>query len=141
MKPQYILVIASCSALLLGAGCMGKTNAPPASTPMPVEQSAEQPVATAPTSTKNQPDPALTRTPVMISGMAFTPSSVTIKVGSIIDWTNKDRVAHTITFDDGSVDSGSITKGGKYPHLFVKPGTYTYHCSIHPSMKGTIVVE
>ena len=79
---------------------------------------------------------------VTIAGFAFAPASLTVKVGSSVTWTNKDSATHTVTWDDGSQGSGSLTAGGApYTQTFATAGTFAYHCSIHSSMKGTIVVE
>nr|WP_321238085.1 cupredoxin family copper-binding protein [uncultured Tolumonas sp.] len=77
---------------------------------------------------------------VAIMGFAFNPENVTVKIGSSITWTNQDRAPHTITSDDGSWDSGKIMQNGKYTHKFDTAGTFTYYCTVHPSMKGTIIV-
>ncbi len=91
---------------------------------------------------------------ISISGMAFSPSSLTIHVGDTITWTNIDSVAHTVTSNSGSeLSSGTLaapssggyysstTSGGSYTHTFTTAGTYAYHCSIHTSMMGTVVVQ
>ncbi len=63
-------------------------------------------------------------------------------VGEPVTWTNASTAGHTVTSDDGTLDSGTIAPGEAYDHLFDKPGTYTYHCTLHPDeMTGTIVVE
>ena len=85
-------------------------------------------------------------TPVAIVGgasvlttTAFSPSPVTIAVGGSVTWTNNDNTAHTTT---GSTwNSGSIAPGGKYTTTFSTAGSYTYHCSIHPGMTGTVTVQ
>ena len=79
---------------------------------------------------------------VEISGFAFNPSTLTIPKGATVIWTNMDSAAHTIVSDSGNeIDSGSIAKGETYGHTFSTSGTYNYHCGIHPSMKGQIIVE
>jgi plastocyanin len=77
---------------------------------------------------------------VAITNFAFSPATVTIKAGAAVTWTNNDSVSHTITADDASWDSGSIANGGTFSHTFATAGTFTYHCAIHPSMKGTVTV-
>jgi plastocyanin len=53
-----------------------------------------------------------------------------------------DSVMHTATSDSGSeLASTSLSKGESYTHTFTTPGTYNYHCAVHPSMKGKIIVE
>ena len=58
-----------------------------------------------------------------------------------IIWTNNDSMPHTVTFDDGSLDSGSIGPGETFRFFFTKSGTYSYHCSFHPNMKGVLNFE
>ena len=79
---------------------------------------------------------------VEISGFAFNPSTLTIPKGTSIIWTNKDSAKHTIVSDTGNeINSDSISQGETYVHTFSSPGTYSYHCGIHPSMKGKVIVE
>lgn len=79
---------------------------------------------------------------VELKGFAFNPRSLTIKKGESVTWTNMDSVAHTVTSDSGSeISSPSLPTGESYSHTFNAAGTYTYHCTPHPSMKGTIIVE
>ena len=78
---------------------------------------------------------------INIANFAFSPSSLTIKVGDSVTWTNRDSSAHTVTSDSGSeLDSERISNGQIYTHVFAQPGTYSYHCALHPGMKATIVV-
>jgi plastocyanin len=80
-------------------------------------------------------------TSVTIQNFAFSPNSVTITAGSSVTWTNMDSVTHTATGDDGSFDTGDIAAGSSATITFNDPGTFTYHCAIHPNMTGTIVVQ
>ena len=76
---------------------------------------------------------------VTIAGFAFSPQSITIDVGDTVTWTNNDDVDHTATgsgFDTSTITSG----GGTATVTFATAGTFQYHCTIHPSMTGTIVV-
>ncbi len=77
---------------------------------------------------------------VSISGFAFNPATVTIKVGQTVTWTNQDTVAHNVVADDNSWSSPSISQGATYSHTFTSAGTFAYHCSIHPFMKATVIV-
>ena len=52
-----------------------------------------------------------------------------------------DDITHTIVADAGGFTSGNIPKNGTFSTMFITPGTYDYHCSIHPSMVGSIVVN
>ena len=56
-------------------------------------------------------------------------------------WTNEGPSPHTTTADDGSWDSGELQQGEDFSFTFDKPGTYTYHCSIHPDMTASVKVS
>jgi plastocyanin len=82
--------------------------------------------------------------PVARAGMrnlAFVPGTIEIQAGTTVEWTNNDPLSHSVTADDGSFSSGLIGSGNKWRHTFATPGTYTYHCTPHPFMKGTVVVR
>ena len=79
-------------------------------------------------------------TSVPIKDFAFKPASVTVSVGDTVTWTNQDQAPHTATANDGSFDTGNLDKGQSGSHTFSKAGTFAYICSVHPSMKGTVVV-
>ena len=85
---------------------------------------------------ENQPGASI----VDIKGFSFQPNSLTVQVGTIVTWVNHDSVDHTITSDDVKFDSGNIMSGGEFKFTFSQPGTYSYHCSIHPSMTGAVTV-
>jgi len=74
---------------------------------------------------------------------AFSPNPFTISLASQtkVTWGNNDGTTHTITADGGAFNSGNIGGGGTFSHTFTTPGTYAYHCSIHPTMVGSIVVN
>jgi plastocyanin len=73
---------------------------------------------------------------------AFSPQTVTITVGMTIIWTNNTTVSHTVTSNSGHpLNSGLIAPGGTFRHTFKRAGTFGYHCSIHPFMTGTIIVN
>jgi len=76
---------------------------------------------------------------VSIANYAFNPQQLTVKAGAEVTWTNNDSVTHTVTFD--SFNSGDIAPGGTYKHTFSDAGTFNYHCSIHTSMTGSIIVQ
>jgi plastocyanin len=76
---------------------------------------------------------------ITIQSMAFKPISLTVKPGTTVTWINKDQVAHRI--DGGTYSSGDLSLDDSYKFTFNNPGTYNYICSIHPFMKGQIVVQ
>jgi plastocyanin len=89
---------------------------------------------------QSTPGPSATDTNVSIDNYAFKAPSVTITAGSAVVWKNADDDPHTVTADDGSFDSKGLGQGDTYRHVFAKAGTYPYHCSAHPYMKGVVVV-
>src|SRR5207237_5297297 len=97
---------------------------------------ATVPVGAAPRKIVLQPWPS-----IAIGKFAFTPATITVKPGQAITFTNSDPVAHTSTSGDGIWDSGEIAPGGTFSTTLDQPGTYAYHCSIHPFMQATVVVQ
>jgi plastocyanin len=76
---------------------------------------------------------------VTIQSFAFNPHSITISSGDKVKWTNTDSANHTIVGTNFS--SSNLKKGDLYEHIFTKAGTYNYQYSIHPSMKGVVIVK
>ncbi|MBL8978044.1 MAG: cupredoxin family copper-binding protein [Gemmatimonadetes bacterium] len=74
-------------------------------------------------------------------GLQYAQPVLEIAVGTTIEWKNEDPVAHTVTADDNGFDSGLIESGQVWRYTFTRPGTYAYHCTPHPFMKGTVVVK
>jgi plastocyanin len=98
-------------------------------------------------SPKASPTPAGTLAPIQsgeskvtITGFTFDPAALTITTGSTVTWTNNDGASHTITGDNGSWGSDRLAKGETFSFTFTEAGTFSYHCSVHPSMKATITV-
>ncbi|HVX58160.1 MAG TPA: cupredoxin domain-containing protein [Candidatus Saccharimonadales bacterium] len=79
---------------------------------------------------------------VDIKNMMFTPSQVTISKGGTVTWKNDDNISHTVDVDQGEgPHSSNIAPGQSFSYTFYKTGSYQYHCRIHSSMRGTIVVR
>ncbi|MGH2794922.1 MAG: copper-containing nitrite reductase [Actinomycetota bacterium] len=72
---------------------------------------------------------------------AFSPNTVEIKVGESVMWMNSDDVAHTATAEGKAFDSGFVNPGQSFSFTFTKAGTFSYFCTPHPWMKGTVVVS
>ena len=78
---------------------------------------------------------------INITGFAFDPSSLTVKEGTTVTWTNNDPTIHTVTSDTGAFDSGDLAQGATFSFTFTTAGTYVYHCTPHHArMSGTVVV-
>jgi len=76
-----------------------------------------------------------------ISGFAFGPADVTVPAGTTVTWMNLDGAPHKVVSDDGAWQSPTLEDGESFSFTLDTPGTYAYHCSIHPSMQATITVE
>lgn len=123
LKSRWLLVsvVSAAGAALAGCGHSGS----PASAATPAAPTAA-PVATS---------------AVTIDNFAFSPKAVTVKVGTTVTWSNRDEEPHTVTAEDGSFKSGTLAgNSNTFSHTFSAPGTFTYHCSIHPYMTGTVEV-
>jgi plastocyanin len=70
---------------------------------------------------------------------AFAPQQITALAGQSVMWHNDSARAHTVTADDGSY-AGALFNGAMFTHRFDTPGTYLYHCTIHPTMRGEVDV-
>jgi|SwirhisoilCB1_FD_contig_31_21431315_length_742_multi_11_in_0_out_0_2 plastocyanin len=79
-------------------------------------------------------------TGVSIVDFAFQPGYVVVPAGGTVSWYNAGAAPHTVTSDWGAFDSGTLGSGGVFSMTFWTPGTYTYHCAIHPGMVGTVDV-
>ena len=77
---------------------------------------------------------------VQIVEFSYEPDPVVVQAGGKVIWQNEDSAPHTATADDGSFDTGTIDEGKLGSATFKEPGTFTYHCEIHPTMHGTVEV-
>ncbi len=118
MKKYNILaLVALAGVMVMVAGCTSSSNTNPA----PVTSTASQ-------------------NNVSIQNYAFSPSTLTIQKGANVTWTNYDSVQHHVVSDSSAFSSPLLNKGDTYTHQFNNTGSFSYICSIHPYMKGTIVV-
>lgn len=85
-----------------------------------------------------QPPPPNAAVTDIIKNIAFNPYTVTVKVGQTVAWKFDDgTIAHNVTF--ANFASNDMTSG-YYTHTFNTAGTFTYRCTIHSNMDGTVVV-
>jgi plastocyanin len=118
-----VLIFLACAA----AGC--------SSSPAP---------SSAPAQTASSQTAAPGENSITIKNFAFDPATLTVKSGTAVTWVNNDGAPHAIVSDNGapvSFSSDSLATGGTYTFTFTQAGTYAYHCSIHPSMTGTVNVK
>lgn len=84
---------------------------------------------------------AATTHTIVMEGVAFVPKTLTVKQGDTIIWVNKDLFPHTATAQDRSFDSPEMAPNKTWKYTATKSGTFPYVCTLHPTMKGTLVVE
>ena len=138
-------------------------TAPPEPAPVPAEPApAPEPAAPAPKQPAAAPEQAAAPAPpeqpvrerkqkpsakaagsgsVTIADFQFTPAQITINQGDTVTWTNNGPAAHSATAPDGSFDTGIFPAGQSRTHTFSDAGTFSYICTPHPNMHGTIVVQ
>lgn len=119
---RKVMIVLALVALATLAGCSGSATT----------TSTTAQLGTVPSSSGDQP------AEISIKDLAFTPAEVTVASGQEITWTNDDSTTHTVTFDDGSADQ-KLQPGETFTTT-LSPGTHSYHCTIHPSMTGTVTV-
>ena len=80
---------------------------------------------------------------VVINHFEFEPQTVTVNAGDTVEWKNEGGVPHTATQDSPKpvFDSGTIQSGGTWRYVAQQKGAYSYSCTIHPYMKGKLVVQ
>ncbi len=164
-----VILLVLCTAII-STGCLGGSPQAPVTTPQATIQppATTLPPVTKTTIQSPSPLPAIPRTtletlvpasttlsvpattplpsasvPVTIENLEFNPVTITVSAGSTVKWTNLDNVPHDVTTTGQApvpFTSATLRKGDSYEHTFTQPGTYNYYCSIHPFMKGTVVV-
>ena len=99
--------------------------------PAPAENTASAP----------SPEPASSSTKTVdISNHAFNPAQLNVAPGTTVTFVNNDTEPHTATADNGLFDTGVLESGSSFDVFFDGNGTVTYHCELHPDMRGSIGV-
>jgi plastocyanin len=99
------------------------------------------------TSSPAPPPPPPSATVTIVAGAstltvtAFNPNPIDIARGMTVMWVNNDTITHTSTSDTGNWNSDNLPPGGSFAATFQSPGTFAYHCAIHPNMTGTVTVH
>lgn len=136
------IIILGIVVLVIG-GYLWWSGAPPFSqtNTTPVESMTESTDGTTGEAMDAPPASTMAQATVEIKDFAFNAPTITIKVGESVSWTNADLIGHSATADDGSFDTGILGQNESGAVTFSKAGTFTYHCTPHPNMKGTVIVE
>ena len=115
------------AALALAAGCAQQ----PASPDM---NHGETIVPSGASAQPSKPD-------VSIDNFTYTPSKITVPVGTTVTWVNHDDVPHTVTANDKSFGSKALDTDDRFSHKFTATGTYAYFCAVHKHMTAQVIVK
>lgn len=77
---------------------------------------------------------------IVIEGMQFKPAVLAVKRGDRVVWVNRDVVPHTVKAAE-TFESPDIAPGASWATIVTKPGQHAYACTLHPTMKATLVVK
>jgi Plastocyanin len=100
-----------------------------------------------PASPSPSPGPTPSTTVSIVAGArtltttAYSPNPMTVATGTTVTWVNNDTTTHNPTADSGAFATGNIAPGGSASATLRNAGTFVYHCTIHPGMVGTLVVQ
>lgn len=78
---------------------------------------------------------------VSIFDFRYAPGNVSVPRGAVVTWVNDDKAQHTATERNSDWDTGVLSEGEGGDVKFTRPGTYSYYCTIHPYMEGSITVR
>jgi plastocyanin len=78
---------------------------------------------------------------VTIRNFKFAPARLVVSRGTRVVWTNRDGATHTVVSKAGRWSSRNLGTGASFARTLRRAGTFPYICSIHPFMRGTVVVR
>lgn len=140
MKKTIIVILVIIVLGVIVYYLVGNKNTSQIYQPTQTNSASNMPMQQAPANTTTTV--AASNAAVSIQNFSFNPGNLQVKSGATVTWTNNDQVAHTVTFNSSSMKSSSIlTPGQSFQTTFTSAGTFTYHCSIHPMMQGSVVVS
>jgi amicyanin len=129
---------------LLAAGCNSNVESTTTTGTDAGETRNETPAQTTPTTgTDISVDAKSGTVTADIQNFAFSPTTLTVKKGTTVTWTNRDSVKHDVmsdTNDPNGPKGPLLAQNETYSYTFDKAGTYPYHCTPHPRMKAVVEV-
>lgn len=78
---------------------------------------------------------------VRIASFRFDPETLVVAPGTTVTWLNEDEEIHTITSSDGLFTSSALEDAESFSRVYSTPGTFEYHCALHPQMNGKVIVR
>jgi plastocyanin len=137
MPSVRLTVVLGLLMFAVACGSNYSSSTPSPSSPTPSPSPSSTPTATnGPTSAVTIPMGAS-----VLGTQAFAPDDLDVGAGTTVTWRNTDSIAHTSTSDTGVWNSGSMAPGASFTATFTTAGSFTYHCSFHPGMVGTVTVQ
>ena len=127
MRIRVLVSLLACAAI---AGCGSSSSSSSSSTSTP---------AASPTTSTAASSGGTVQ--VKAANFAFSPTTVTVKKGQKVTWTNGDPAPHNVTSSDGTIKSPDFQQGKSFTYTANKTGTFNYTCTIHPNMKATLIVQ
>jgi plastocyanin len=125
-RSRLTLIAAACAATLLLGACGGSSDSGSSTQADSGAMGSTQPSGGGGVSIKN---------------FAYVPPSLTVSKGTTVKFTNSDTTEHTATASGGAFDTGSIAAGKTQAVTLDDSGTFSYVCTFHPFMHGTIIVK
>lgn len=136
-----LAAIAGCATLLAaGHTVVGRGNdAPRAVLGSPQAQHRVSPGASPAASPSASPTAG---NQITISNFSFMPAKLSVPAGTEVTWINQDDIPHTVTSNDGKTFASQLLDtGDTFRFRFAEPGTYAYHCALHPFMTAQVIVH
>jgi len=87
------------------------------------------------------PGPAKAPVEITIDNFTFTPVEVTITPGTTVRWVNHDDIPHTVVETSRIFSSKALDTDDSFSTTFTSVGSFAYFCSLHPNMKGRVIVK
>lgn len=137
-RATILLVLEVAAVLVIGTGTLGwLSHAAHSNEPAMVDPMGEAAMSRVAEKVAAAPNE------VVIDNFAFAPKTLTVAAGSEVVWINRDNEPHTVVFSGEAklFKSPALDTDDKFSFVFKEPGTYSYYCSVHPHMTGTIVVR
>jgi plastocyanin len=129
--PARLALVALCAATLVACG--GSNSSSSSSSPSN---------STPPSSSPSSASPSIARSTAAITIKDFTfTTPPSVSPGATVTVDNQDGTAHTVTSDTGDAFDDAAPPGASSFVAPTKPGSYPFHCNIHPEMHGTLVVK
>lgn len=142
MRRLALLSLVATATLILAACAGGSAGTPAASAGGGASAPASAPASGGGGAACSEaPAGSTAAVTVTIKDFKYSPQPVQAKVGDVVTWSNQDGAPHSATLDGGACDTKTINGGASASLVFTAPGTYTYHCAIHPTQMKDYTIQ